>query len=426
MKKLIITSFLALSLASTAFSQAQLNGRSIGFAGSGVMTMYGAQAVGWNPANLGIKANPITSLTFASFSMSVGNNAFSPQYITDNFQKGDTLFDDQKEDIVSQMDADQLRLHGFFDVPAFGLSINRYALNVDAYALATVSIPSAIFELGLTGPVVGVPYDLSTLEESSLAYGMAAISAAQPLSPVPYTKEFSVGASFKYIRGLAYAELAEKTGSIQITNEVIHADGKLLFLKSTIGDGVALDLAAAGQLEFRDIYVGLTLGNLLGSINWEEVEASELQFYLNDGLNADSVASSGYWENLLSKRDTTYDYKTVSTSLPKYLLMAGDMPYMNGKGDLFASYYQGLNEVPGQNTTPRISVGTEFRWIPVLTLRTGLALGGVEGSEFSAGFGFRVWGYRLDFGASWQRGILAGAKGFSFGLSNNFGPHFKR
>jgi len=425
-KKLILLGVSLLLLSNSLYAQAMRTGRSVAVAESGTMAMYGANAVGWNAANLGLKANPVSSLVFASFGMSLGNNAFSPQYISDNFVEGDTLDDAQKNDILSQMDADQLRIYALIGIPAFGLSISHYALNVDAHILATAAIPADIFELALTGPKVGVFYDLSTVEEASMAYVTSSLSAAQPLSAIPFTQEFSVGASFKYVKGLAYGELEHKEGMFQVNQQTLHAEGYFRTLTSTLGDGVAMDLATAAKLNYRDIYVGLTLGNLIGDITWEDVEASENRFYRNDGLSVDSLTKKDYWRNFMTESDTTYSYGSVKTPLPRYMIIAADLPYMSGKGDLFLSYFQGLNDAPGQNTTPRIGFGTEFRWIPILPLRVGMAVGGIEGSMYSAGFGLRLLGYQMNFGAAWQRGILAGAEGFSIGISNYFGPGFKR
>lgn len=409
-----------------AFGQAQRTGRSVALAGSGALGMYGSQAVGWNAANLGLKANPGFSLTLLSVGMSLGNNAFSPQYVSDTFVEGDTLNADDKNDILSKMDTDRLKIYSLFGVPVFGLSIGRYALNVDAYAMATASLPADLFDLILIGPTLGTTYDLSTVEEKSLGYVTASISAAQPLSPPPLMKEFAVGASFKYIIGGGYADLEHKEGSLLLTDSVIYADGFFRFLSSMKGDGVAVDLAAAGRLAPVDMYVGATLGNIIGGITWEEVKANEARFYRYDGLDMDSVGKADYWKHFLYDTDTTYDYDAVKTSLPRYLMLSADKPYLGGRGDLFFTYYQGLNEAPGQSTSPRIALGTEFRLVPILPLRAGMAIGGIEGSEYAAGFGLRLLGYQLNIGASWQRGLLAGAQGFSLAITNYFGPGFKR
>ena len=76
------------------------------------MSMYGSQAIGWNPANLGLHENPASSLTLLSFSTSLGNNAFSPKYIGNTFVEGDTLDHAKIEDILGKMSASKLKLYG--------------------------------------------------------------------------------------------------------------------------------------------------------------------------------------------------------------------------------------------------------------------------------------------------------------------------
>lgn len=429
MRKTTLTLALAgvLFAVSTALTQPLQTARSTALAGSGTMANYGFSALGWNPANLGLSANPGFSMQLPSFGMALGNNAFSPEYIGETFVEGDTLDQTEIDDILANMDADKLTLYTQLGIPIFGLSVMNYSFGLDATMLSNTSVPADLFEMVFTGPVKDKVYDLGTVEEKTIGYATASFSLAKDFSAIPFTDEFAAGASFKYFLGGAYAELEHKEGMLQITNDKIHASGFYRFLTSkAIGSGVGLDLGAAAKLKYRDLYVGATLGNLIGSIAWDEIEAKEIRFSRHEGLDLDSVSNREYWNTFLTKTDTTYDYDAVTVPLPKYLLLAGDMPYLNGKGDLFLSYYQGLNDAPGQNTTPRLSVGSEFRWIPIVPLRVGVAVGGLQGTEFAGGFGLRLLGYQLDFGASWHRGVLAGAKGFTFSLTNTIGPKFKR
>ncbi|MBM3325736.1 MAG: hypothetical protein FJY65_01960 [Calditrichaeota bacterium] len=412
---------------SAAYAQPMRYGRSVALAGSGALGMYGVQAEGWNPANLGLKANSKFSVQLPSFGMFFGNNAFTPQYISDTFQEGSFLDSTIKRDILSQMDADQLRLDAQFGLPLFGLSTERIGFNLNTHLLSKVAIPADIFELCLTGWIENQIYDFSSVEEDIMAYWTAGLTVGTPLPVVPFMKEFAVGATFRYIGGIGFTKLEEKTGALQVTNETIRAEGMSRFLVGEKGgDGVGLDLGAAGRLPIFDMYVGMTLGNLIGSINWNSVEAREKHFNRDSGLNIDSLNRNEYWKHFLYQTDTSYSYGVYETPLPRYLLLSADLPYLSGAGDLFFSYYQGLNNTAGQNTTPRLALGSEFRWIPILPLRVGAAVGGVEAFELGGGFGLRLLGYSLNFGVSWQRGVLAGAKGFSFALTQSLGPSFKR
>jgi len=417
-----------LILSSRAYAQAVRTGRSVALAGSGALGMYGVQAAGWNPANLGLKANPSFSFSFLSFSAVFGNNAFTPKYISETFVEGDTLTRETIDDILSKMDANRLKLYTMLGLPVFGLSTKNFAFNIDAHVFADASIPRDVFEMAMTGPVKDTLYDLSTVEQNAIGYSTVSLSAAKSFRGIPHTTEFAAGVTFKYIIGGAYTELVHKEGSLQITDDKIHAQGLFKFINSkNIGDGVGLDLGAAGRLHWMDLYVGATLGNLIGSVTWGELDVGEVQFSRDDGLALDSVSKQDYWNNFLTQTDTTYGYEgSVTKALPRYLILSADLPYLHGKGDLFFTYYQGFNETPAQNTTPRLALGSEFRWLPFLPLRAGVAVGGIEGTEVAGGFGLSLIGYQLNVGASWQRGVLAGAQGFSIAVTNYFGPAFKR
>jgi len=426
---ILLTLFIAamISLPIESNSQTLRTGRSVAMAGAGVMSMYGAQAEGWNPANLGFEANPAFTFIVPSFGMALGNNAFSPDYIGNTIVKGKYLDSTKKSEILSKMGTDRLKLYTAIGLPVFGFSFGNVAFNLDAHLLGNAAIPADLFELALTGPVKDKIYDLGTVEESALGYSTASFSTAMGFENIPYTKEFTVGATFKYIIGGTYTELVERRGTLQVNDSAIEADGMYKFLNSkNIGDGVGIDLGVAGRLNYMDMYVGLTLGNLVGTINWGEVEVKENHFVHHGGADLDRVGDKDYWNQFLLQSDTTYTIDGVNTPLPKYLLLAADKSYLDGKGDLFCSYYQGLNQTPGQNTVPKLALGSEFRFIPILPLRAGIAVGGIEGLEIGGGFGLHLLGYQMNLGASWHRGVAAGAQGFSLAITNYFGPSFRR
>jgi hypothetical protein len=410
-----------------AQSQPIRTGRSVALAGAGALGMYGSQAESWNPANLGLKANPAFSLTIASFSFAMGNNAFSPQYISDTFQKGNVLDSAKKQEILDKMTSDQWKLYAQVGAPVLGLSFEQLSFNVDFHAMESAAMPAELFDLALKGNLLDRAYDFNSVDQYGMAYWTISVSAAKPFVPPPMFKELSVGATFKYVSGTAYSELAHREGTLLTTNSSILFEDKFQLLKSSKGDGAGLDLAAAGRLEFFDLYTGIMLGNIFGDITWANVECQEFTKTQDTlGVNMDSMSNSDYWRNHWKHNQTTYSSPSVSSPLPRYLMLSLDKAYLNGRGDLFFNYFQGLNSTPSQNTTPKVSIGSEFRWIPVLPLRAGISLGGIEGSEFSGGFGFKMSGYQFNFGASWQRGILAGAKGFSIAFTNYFGQGFER
>jgi len=402
-------------------------GRSISMANSCGAEMYGVQAVGWNPANLGLKGNPGSSLYFPiSFSASFINNSFTPQYIADTFVEGDTLFDEDKADIISKMNVDDFKVHARVGVPVFGVSVNAFAFNVDVHAFGRIGLPSDLLEMALTGPVVDEIYDLSDVESEAMAYAAASLTFAKALTSPKFLNELSVGATFKYIYGGAYGLLDKHEGQLQITHETIDAYGMFRYLYSLRGDGVGLDLGASGRIKPVDMYCGLTFGNIVGNINWTEVEAGEFDFSRVSGIHIDSLTDEDYWKNFFSNSDTTYKTGDISSPLPRYFLLSAEKSFLDDKVDVHFSWYQGMNKSPAHSTTPKISFGTELHYLKVLPLRFGIGLGGVEKSEFALGFGLNRPTWQMNFGWAWQQGIALGAKGFSIAITNYFGGQHKR
>jgi hypothetical protein len=56
---------------------------------------------------------------------------------------------------------------------------------------------------------------------------------------------------------------------------------------------------------------------------------------------------------------------------------------------LALDYSQGFNDMPGNSTKPRLSVGMEFKPLGWLPLRSGISVGGVDKGSWAFGFGFR-------------------------------------
>ena len=79
---------------------------------------------------------------------------------------------------------------------------------------------------------------------------------------------------------------------------------------------------------------------------------------------------------------------------------AGKLPFLKflpGHLLLAFEYAQGLNESLGNTTKPRLSIGSEYRIIPFLPLRTGFLIGGDDHLRWSFGFGLGSRNVSLDF-----------------------------
>lgn len=423
-----ITLLASLILSVTIYAQPMRTGKTIATAGACGGAMFGVQAAGWNPANLGLSANPGYSFYLPlSVGTSVGNNSFSPDYITKTFVKGDTLSAGKKKEILGKLDADDFRLYSYAGVPVIGMSLKSNAFNVESFAFANAKMPSEIFDLSLNGPLEDKYYELKDIESEAIGYVAISYSVAKAFTPPHKSiRELSFGATFKYVYGVAGGVLNEHTGHILISREAINAEGKFRYLLSERGDGIGLDLGVSGIIDPLNMYVGLALGNLIGNINWTETQASDFEFWRLKGIEIDSVTTDGYWERFFHNNDTTYAAGDFTTPLPRYFLLSGQKSFANDNVDLFLSWYQGLNKSSGHSQVPKISLGTELRYIKFLPIRFGFGLGGVVSTQYAFGFGFNTPVWQMSIGASWARGIAFGANGFSISLTNYFGKSYKR
>ncbi len=392
--------------------------------GSGTSGYYRHSfAAGFNPAMLGLRKNPRMSILLPSAYSSLGNNAFSPQYIGDTFVEGKWLDFEDKQDILSKIESDHIALYGHGAFPLLGMTIGNYGFSLMNFNyLLSGSIPKDILDLTLNGWEQNRSYTFDTAEGETYNYWTTSFYLSKSLSPPGMFEDFSLGVTIKYIRGVHYWGLGETGGTFQVTGTSIEADGLYEYLSAKSGDGVGIDFGIAGWLRPLDAFVGLTGGNLLGSINWSSVEVREVRFERHRGVDIDSLARGDYWERFFNKTDTTYWRGSFISPLPKYLELVIYKPsiYLNGNGDVFLNIYQGLNDVPGYSLTPKLTVGTEMRMLQFLHIWTELGFGGVEGVEFGGGFGFNFSGYEFSLGADWQRGAFSGAKGFSVMMRNCF------
>ena len=355
---------------------------------------------------------------------SLGNNAFSPQYVGDTFIEGKWLDISDKQDILSKIKSDNIVLYGHGAFPLFGMTIRNYGFSLMNFNYQlSGSIPQDILDLALNGWEKDRSYTFDTAEGETYNYWTTSFYLSKSLDPPWIFEDFSLGLTFRHIQGVNYWGLGETSGTFQVSGTSIEAEGLFEYLSAKSGDGIGFDFGIAGWLQPFDTFVGLTCGNLLGGINWSSVEVREVCFERHRGIDLDSLAKGDYWERFFNETDTTFWRGSFISPLPRYLELSIYKPsvYLGEKGDIFASIYQGLNDVSGYSLIPKLTVGTELRMLPFFHTWGEFGLGGVEGVEFGGGFGFNFSGYEFSLGADWQRGVFSNAKGFSIAMRNYFG-----
>jgi len=441
MKKLLL-SLVLLTLASSVFAQG-LNARSMSMAGAYNCLARGSEVVRWNPANLGFPTkgelkkmstphplwpkNPFMSIELASVGWSIGNISLNldlyDQYFTKSyFDTHDMWDDDAKAAIVGAFDND---LRGFSNIQFTGLAVSykQFAFAVTGFGYSSLDIPQNLVTIPLEGLTTEpLPLDF----HGEMIGGMEfALSTSKVLYEWDFFDYFSLGATFKYFLGQAYAKIEQADGTILSNNDSLGVEGSYkayLALpfddKGKGGDGVGLDLGAAAMMG-DNLTLGMTLTNLIGSINFGEVVEYQGSISLHEpGLNQEEFADFGnYIDSIAVTSDTNFTSGDVVVyKLPKNLILSANYR-LNKRVDFEVDYTQGFINTAGGTTTPRISLGAELTYVPFLPLRFGFALGGVQGSTYAAGFGLKLGSFQLDFAMAGQRGLFNGSKGINFAIS---------
>jgi hypothetical protein len=263
----------------------------------------------------------------------------------------------------------------------------------------------------------------------------------------------SVGATMKYIAGLAYEEL-HSTSRIGVTpflpsgfqatpSWAVQAQ----YGTRSAGTGLLTDLAAqplaqifgAGAGFGADIgatallrVFGAAKPNLvvavslveLGVVTWENARALNVnaQDTLHGLLNV--LADRGYFARF---RDQVPNRRTTfSTMLPLQARVGAmlDAQATWGMGipmNIMLEYTQGFNTIGANTLLPRVGLGVELPntgWLP--SLRTGVQVGGIAGVQWSAGLGWREGAFSLDVATGSLNSLLGAGTTAWLGLRTSW------
>jgi len=213
---------------------------------------------------------------------------------------------------------------------------------------------------------------------------------------------------------LIYEKIIQAEGYAETGDTAISAAGNMTLRSATGGAGYSLDLGMATRFE-TDYVFSFSLLNIISKIQWStEPELTYYDFRL-EPLNANSMDN----DSITVSDDTTVAANSFSSRKPTIAKMGF---CWSGDDLLWAvDYEQGFMNTACSSTSPRFSSGLEYRGLGWLPLRTGFSLGGLMGGYASAGFGFDLGPYNLDFALANQGSILPnGSKGLLFSVSSNF------
>ena len=361
-----------------------------------VAVARGLDAVGINPANLGMPGNGTFGFRAFDIGMIVHNSSVSLGFY--NRYNGDSLDAGEKEDILSHIPDRGLEAGGQADFQLFGVRVRRFAVSLSASASLAGAMPKDLFRIVLQGIEVGKAYDLAP-RGGGVAYAKLGLSYGHPLKLTAFD-DFAVGGTFNYVGGIGYAEVVRSTGRVVVDYQS-KVQSELVGRTGLGGSGFSFDFGVSARK--GNIRFGAALLSLVSHLNWTQQTEEAVLRFVGDSVNVYALEDLGP-DEIFDKQDTTYSIPAFSTSLPPELVLGVATRW---QGFLVAAdYHQYLQSRFGASTTPELALGAERRVLAVLPLRVGLAIGGGKGFRPSFGFGLHLAAFKWDFALGGVGGFL--------------------
>ncbi|MFQ5605115.1 MAG: DUF5723 family protein [bacterium] len=407
----VIISFIAWNLSTAGNLSAQAgisNARSMAMGGAYSALARGVESPVWNPANLALSTKRTYRFNLISVGMNFHNNSFNKKQY--DLYNGSFLSQQDKQDILSSIPAEGVKVDFDTEVQALGFAVRNFAFTASALAASDIAFSKDIVELALNGNEFGRLYEVGDTYGEGWGVSSFALSGGYPFK-VPYFSEFTVGASVKYLRGHAYGKVIEARSSVLTNIDGIHSSGRIVIDHSLGGNGLALDIGSAATLGNQwSFSFGLT--NLFSRISWSTDNERFTYTFEGDSVTVQKIEESEI-DSVVVNSDETVSIGSFTSGLPVQIKM-GVARFM-GKMTFSLDYRQGFSQAPGVSTTPEIALGSEIRYFNFFPVRAGLSLGGKRGFSAAAGFAFDFSFCSLDFAISSKGGMFSPrGVGFAF------------
>jgi len=468
MKTIRIFSILILVISLVQLSSAddRVSLRTVGMGRTAVAASRGTDAIGVNPANIAIPDVGSFNLSLINSSFRVSTELFTYDIYQKYFTGVDTggtkrapypLTQQDKNDIRSQLpDNGMTRIN--VESMLAGLSLETAVLGGIGFAVIEHAGVNFAFSrdffdmLYLQGLPSNSKYVFDGTSFEAWWYREYNISYGRKLPVnIPFLKNLYAGAAIKMIRGYGIFQTLKNNSSIENRtalsdtgkNSIVgnfdflaqragvdffnndnsdnnnsnnnNSNNKFTFMPDPVGKGTGFDIGISGEF-FDGFIVGLSVTDI-GKITWDK------NVLLTTG--GGQVTYSGYTSEIQDSVKNVIKGKNsigeaFVTNLPTVFRIGATaesdkvpfLEFLPGRLLLAFEYAQGFNESLGNTTKPRISLGAEYRIIPLLPLRTGLMVGGNDKLRWAFGFGLDFRVLTLDF-ASDNFGMFFSPKNFN-------------
>lgn len=401
-----------LFLTYSAFGQTHVsNARALGMGGAYLTQAFGAEAVRWNPATLGLRSTTRYSLMFASFGLGVSNNAFNQSDY--NRYNGAKLSVIDKQTLVQRVPLAGWNFHAGSGLELLGFSFHNFAAMISLDAISDANLPRDVIDLLLNGNAVDRRYDFSSARGAALAFGSVGVAYGHTLVLPQKSIKLAAGGTIKYLRGFGIVEMTDAKGQVTTSLAGISGDASAQARVAEGGNGFGIDLGATALLR-RQWRVGAIVRNAFATIAWQR----NVRHY-EYGVHADSLTLVAVADNenaVFNNASESRRGEKFSTTLPPVLHLG--VSRMWPAIIVSADVLQGLRRAYGITLTPELRAGVELNLVSGLSTRGGVRVGGHHKIGSSLGIGLHTGDFNFDLAAGALGGIvpLLG-KGMGFALS---------
>ncbi len=451
----------------------------LGLNGAYTIASRGYQCVGINPANLYYSSK--FSINLLTLNLGVGNNTLSLNSFNElngvNLEDPNAEYYYPKEELDYIFKDDGIIFYTdiIFPLPVLNFSYKQYALNTTPKIYTKFGIPQGFVDLLFYGNEIGrdlsieLPLEVMTVQETAFSYAFA-------------KDEFTFGLTAKYILGYFYSTFeAVDTSYFRTDSTAFTGQGSFLMKQAIGGNGFGLDVGILSREFENGVQFGASVTNLFGSISWSQDHflrtsleetikgAVPTEYYLRpnefyyynlqiDSLNATNLSSkpmnemvfrNGY-KVILVEDVTPFGFETTDSlvvTLPdslSYLIPSSEITDatldtlssntmttnypsifrigISRKYDesvrIMADLSTGFSTDLGGYDKWRVAFATEITHYPIVTLRAGVAFGGIYGQSLSLGTGFNIGPANLDVGIAYRNGLsINSMKGVDFSIT---------
>jgi hypothetical protein len=415
------------------------NIRGVGMARTINTASRGTDAIGINPANLAIPEINGFTFSIAPTGFKLSTELFAYDIYTEYFtgvpgpngeRVAKHLDDADKEKILSPM-PNLPRTRFNIESQIFAISyqnplIGGIGFGIIEHIGSTATLSKDYFRMLAFGlEPSGSVYSFGGTNLSAWWYREYNISYGRYLPvKIPFLRDLYGGVAIKFIRGYGiyqtdhnntffgnYADPNDPSqyslkGNFDFLTTHAGADffnenskASFSIAPDPVGKGTGFDIGVSGEL-INKVRVSASVTDI-GSITWNKNVIQS-----TGGRSVDVQGVFGDMEDTLkdAMKGSSHPGNSFKTSLPTALRLGVALEankffalkFIPGHLLLAFDYLQGFNGSLGNTKKARFSLGAEYRIIPYVPIRTGLAFGGDDSVRWAFGLGFNSRYFNFD------------------------------